>query len=283
VVDIAQPHLSRLFVYPVKSAAGIELQHTQIDDFGVEHDRRFLVVDDDDVFMTQREHPRMSLIHIAIEPPRLVFTASDHSSCTVPLRPTAGERTRVQIWDDVVGAVRLPEATEFLSDAIGVPCSLVYMPDDVVRPLHRIYSARRDRVGFADKFPLLILSQGSIDALNARLQQPVDVRRFRPNLLIDGVPPQAEDTWARIRVGSLEIHVIEPRARCSITTVNPDTGVRGKEPLRTLATYRVRDGQVYFAQDSIHAGPGELHTGDPLEVLETRAAQPFSAGPGLKS
>jgi uncharacterized protein YcbX len=277
-------HLSRLFVYPVKSCAGIELQHTGLDDFGVEHDRRFLVVDEDDVFMTQREHPNMSLIRISIAPPSLVFAAPDRSTCSVPLRPAGGQRTRVRIWDDDVEAIRVPAAAEWLSRAIGVRCSLVYMPDDSVRPVSPEYSVREDRIGFADAFPLLILSQASIDALNWRLHDPVDVRRFRPNFLIDGVAPHAEDSWSRVRVGSLELHVVKPCARCAITTVDPDTGVRGKEPLRTLAEYRTRDGKVYFAQNAIHARPGEVSAGDALEVLELRADQSSSTvGPGLKS
>jgi uncharacterized protein YcbX len=260
-----------LFVYPVKSLAGIELQHTRVDDFGVEHDRRFLAVDQDDAFMTQREHPHMSLIRVRIEPPHLVLCAPDGSSCDVPLRPADGERTRVSIWDDIVEAVRVPDTEEWLSKAIGVRCSLVYMPDDVVRPVQPEYSVREERVGFADAFPFLILSQASIDSLNTRLEQPVDVRRFRPNLLIDGVAPHAEDTWSRVRIGSLELHVVKSCARCAVTTVNPDTGVRGKEPLRTLSEYRTRDGKVHFAQNAIHARPGELRVGDALEVVKLAA------------
>jgi hypothetical protein len=280
---VSSPRLARLFVYPVKSAAGIELQHALVDDFGVEHDRRFLVVDQDNTFMTQREYPGMSQMRVRIDPPNLVLSASDGSSCTVPLRPDSDERTRVRIWDDSVDAVRVADTEDWLSRVIGVRCNLVYMPDDVVRPLPPEYSVRADRVGFADAFPFLILSQASIDNLNTRLEHAIDVRRFRPNLLIDGVAPHAEDTWARVRVGALDLHVVKPCARCAITTVNPDTGVRGKEPLRTLAEYRTKNGKVYFAQNAIHAGPGELRVGDSVEVLQLRADQSFSELSGLKS
>lgn len=282
---VTRPHLARLFVYPVKSAAGIELQHAHVDDFGIEHDRRFLIVDQGNTFMTQREYPGMSQIRVRIEPPHLVLSAPDGSLCTVPLRPDAGARIHVRIWEDTVEAVRVADTEDWLSRAVGARCSLVYMPDDVVRHLPLEYSVRpdTDRVGFADAFPFLIVSQASIDELNARLERALDVRRFRPNLLIDGVAPHAEDTWSLVRIGTLDLHVVKPCARCAITTVDPDTGARGREPLRTLAEYRTSGGKVYFAQNAVHVRPGELHVGDVLEVLEPGAHQSLSGLPGLKS
>jgi uncharacterized protein YcbX len=155
-----------------------------------------------------------------------------------------------------------------LSAALGTECGLVHMPESTLRQVDQAYAAPGERVAFADAFPLLLLTTASIDELNRRLDKPVTVRRFRPNLLVSSAQPHAEDTWLRIRIGSVEMRLAKPCARCAITTVDPDTGIAGKEPLRTLATYRSRAGKVFFGQNAIHAGAGTLRVGARVEVLE---------------
>jgi uncharacterized protein YcbX len=260
--------LSRLFVYPVKSAAGIELQSAQLDAFGIVHDRRFMMVDSAGRFMTQREHPRMALIHTALEDHCLVLSSAAAAPLRVPLSPTGAPRS-VQVWKDEVRAIQVGGgASEWLSDALGTTCGLVHMPDSTLRQVDLSYAAPGERVAFADAFPLLLLTTGSIDELNRRLDKPVTVRRFRPNLLVSSPDPHAEDTWLRIRIDSVELRIAKPCARCAVTTVDPDTGIAGKEPLRTLATYRSRAGKAYFGQNVIHAGTGTLRVGASVEVLE---------------
>jgi uncharacterized protein YcbX len=132
-------------------------------------------------------------------------------------------------------------------------------------------SDRYSRVGeiaFADAFPILVISQASLDALNARLETSVSMDRFRPNLVIEGSAPHAEDAWKRIRVGDVEIALVKPCDRCSVPAVDPATGVRGREPVRELATYRKRGGKIYFGQNGVHRTPGVLRVGDPVVVLE---------------
>jgi uncharacterized protein YcbX len=262
------PTLARIFVYPVKSAAGIEIDAAELDAFGIRHDRRFMLIDADGGFMTQRAHSRMALIRIALEADHLVLSAEGRQPLHVPLVPD-GPACVVRVWNDDVSAVRVDSAdTRWLEDVLGTPCTLVHMPDSTLRQIDRVYGRPGERVAFTDGFPLLLLTTGSMNELNRRLDRALSVRRFRPNLLIEHDTPHVEDTWLRVRVATVDLRIVKPCARCAITTVDPDTGGTGREPLRTLAEYRARGGKVYFGQNAIHAGEGTLRTGDEVSVLE---------------
>ncbi|MEA3292753.1 MAG: MOSC domain-containing protein, partial [Pseudomonadota bacterium] len=161
------------------------------------------------------------------------------------------------------------ESGRWLSQAIGDDCRLVFIPDDEIRPCDPRYAAPGDRTSFTDGFPLLLISQASLDDLNRRLAQPVEMRRFRPNLVVAGVEPYAEDNWQRIRVGEIEMRGVKPCSRCAIPAVDPDTGiVSGLEPLRTLSAYRKRNNKIYFGQNLAHNGHGSLCVGDLVTKLE---------------
>ncbi len=259
--------LSRLFVYPVKSLAGTELQEAELDDFGIVGDRRWLVVDENGEFLTQREHPRMALIRPQVVQPGLRLSAPGMSDLTVDV-PDACERT-VRIWDDVVSAYDAgPEPAEWLSAFLEQPVALVYMPDSTFRRVDPAYVPETRRVSFADGYPLLVISQESMDELNRRMEQPLGIERFRPNIVITGASlPHAEDTWQRIRVGSLELDLVKPCARCAIPTVDPLTAERGKEPTRTLSEYRKHDGKVWFGMNAVHKQNGHLRTGSSVEIV----------------
>jgi len=263
--------LAAIFVYPVKSAAGIALDAVELDAFGPRHDRRWLVVDPAGRFMTQRRHPRLALIQPTLGPDTLVLDAPGMPRLTLPLHPPAAAVERVRIWsDDVDAQTAGDEAAHWVSTFLGTPCRLVHMPDSSMRRVSLRYGRPGDRVAFADAYPLLLLSAESLDALNARLAEPLPVNRFRPNLVIRGVgEPHAEDRWRRIRVGSVELEVVKPCARCVITTIDQAAARRaGKEPLRTLATYRRGPkGGVLFGMNAIHRTRGTLRVGDTVEVL----------------
>jgi hypothetical protein len=160
------------------------------------------------------------------------------------------------------------EAAEWLGRFLGTSCRLVCLPDDRVRAVDPEFARPGDQVGFADGFPFLVIARASLDDLNARLPEPLSMVRFRPNLVIGGATPYAEDGWRRIRVGALELRLVKPCSRCTVPTVDPATGERGPEPLRTLTGYRRRGNKVYFGQNAVHDGIGELAVGDPVEVLE---------------
>ncbi len=180
-----------------------------------------------------------------------------------------GKRIQVSIWRDALTAVEVgPDTDRWLSDFLGVPCRLVELPPDGHRPVDPAYATASDQVGFADGFPFLLISQTALDQLNERLDAAVTMRRFRPNLVVTGCPPHAEDAWCRIRIGELNFRVVKPCSRCAIPTIDLETAERGREPLKTLLTYRQRDNKVCFGQYLIHDGEGRLAVGMSVEVLE---------------
>jgi len=264
--------LSEIHLYPVKSLGGIALDRWRLDDFGLHLDRRWMVVDPAGRFLTQRQHPQMARIR-----PRLIDGGSglalfhpELGTFRVPPADPRGPRWRVQVWSDTVPAVPVGAAADrWLSEAVGVPCRLVWFPDDVKRQVDTRYGRTGERTAFSDGFPLLLITQASLDDLNRRLPEPVPMRRFRPNLVVSGTEPYAEDGWRRIRIGEVTMRVVKPCSRCPITTVDPETGRRtGKEPLATLATYRRRGNKVYFGQNLIHETHGELRVGDSAQIIE---------------
>jgi uncharacterized protein len=271
------PKVTELYVYPVKGAAPIPLRVAALDAFGIEHDRRWMVVDDAGRFITQRNAPELALLQVELEPDTLVLRSYRAGEFRLPLQPTAppAPPERVRVWEDEVDATGTGRAAaEFVSTHLGFAARLLYMPDTTLRQADRAYAQPGDRVSFADGFPLLLTTQASLDALDQRLEHPVPMLRFRPNIVVAGTSPHAEDTWRRIRIGEVECDVVKPCARCVVTTIDPATATPGAEPLRTLATYRRWDGKVWFGQNVIHRAGTVIMLGDAVVVRETGPAQP---------
>jgi uncharacterized protein YcbX len=261
--------VSSLHIYPVKSMRGIGVQEARVAERGFEYDRRFMVVDAHRTFITQRQHPRLALVDTSIEGSNLMISVSEAGAVRVPLELPAADRIMVQVWHDVVPACTVSaQADEFLSTFLGIACTLVFMPDDAQRPVKQPYAREHEHTSFADAFPFLLTSESSLEDLNHRLEKPLPMNRFRPNIVVEGTAPYAEDGWNRIRIGSAEFRVVKPCSRCATTTVDQSTGVRGEEPLRTLAQYRGRDGTVNFGQNLIHTKAGVISVGHPVEILE---------------
>ena len=265
--------LAGIHVYPLKGARGISLERAEALVGGLRHDRRFLLLDAKGGFITQRSHPRLALVTTALSAERssLALGVPGGTPTEVPLCPaTAGAARRVvRIWDDDVEAVDvLGPVVEQLSDYLGERCSLVFMPEDVVRPVEAPYGAPGDRVGFADAYPYLLATSASLAELNARLAEPVPMNRFRPNLVIEGGAAYDEERHARVRIGTLEFRMPKRCSRCQVTTVDQATAAVGKEPLRTLASYRSEDNKVYFAQNLVPDAVGTLGVGDAVEYLD---------------
>ncbi len=270
------PVLSEIWLYPVKSFGGIRVDRWRVDEFGLHMDRRWMVVDSEGHFMTQREYPQMALIRPTLctgaEGISLALQHPDHGVFEVPSAALDHPRVKVKVWSDRVQASPIgKEVDHWISEAIGVSSRLVWFPDDVMRQVDTRYGQKGDRTAFSDGFPLLLIGQGSLDDLNRRLPQPVPMCRFRPNLVVNGAGPFAEDSWRQIRIGEVSMRVVKPCSRCIITTVDPETGkYTGKEPLRTLASYRRRGNRVYFGQNLIHQVGGELEVGREVKVIETK-------------
>ena len=259
--------LSSIHVYPIKGCRGLAPAEWDVDELGLRHDRRWMIVSLTGEFVTQREEPRLALIRPALERDTLVLRAPGMPDLALPLVPAARDRVKVEVWDDVTEGVPLgPEAAHWLGRFLGALVRLVWMPDDVVRPTDPTY-AEGYRVSFADGFGFLLISEASLDDLNRRLATPLPMNRFRPNLVVRGTEPFAEDGWRTLRVGDLELDVVKACDRCLVTTTDQETGERGKEPLRTLATFRQQDGKVLFGQNLVHRGTGRLAAGMGVEVV----------------
>lgn len=269
-----QFRVTSLHYYPVKSCGGTSVQRATIDARGFVEDRAWMVTSGDGVFLTQREMPRMALIRPRTAAGALSLTAPDMPPLAV-IRRTDGARRDVAVWDDVCATLdQGEEPARWLSTFLGIPCRLVRMAEDFVRQTDPAYSAAfAGQVGFADGYPILLITQASLDDLNRRLAEPLPMNRFRPNVVVSGTGPYAEDDWGLIRIGNVSFAVVKPCARCPITTTDQDTAETAREPLRTLATYRhVRGRGVMFGQNLIHTATGAISVGDPVEILEPVSA-----------
>lgn len=261
------PRLSGLNIYPIKAARGIALAHAEVDGFGLRYDRRWMVVDEVGGFLSQRSHPRMALVSPSVRGDCLQVEAPGMPALETPLQPSATVATTVTVWDDTCAATWVGEsAAAWFTTFLGTPCSLVYMADDVRRPADPAFASAGTRVSFADGFPFLLISEESLADLNGRLAQALPMNRFRPNLVVAGGEPYAEDGWDRIEIGSIGLRVVKPCGRCVVTTTDQTTGERGQEPLRTLATYRRQGGEVMFGQNVVHENTGRLRVGDAITM-----------------
>jgi uncharacterized protein YcbX len=260
-----------LFIYPLKSAAGMRVADATVDALGFAGDRRWMVVDADNLFLSQRRIPAMALIQATRLGDDDLYLSAPGVRSLHAVRPdeTALEQD-VTVWQDTVRARDGgDEAAAWISALLRHRARLVYCPPTRARVVDTQYASGTERVAFADAFPLLVLGYSSVEEINGRLAAqgvpPIGVERFRPNIVVEDAEPFAEDAWTQIRVGGSDgglcIDIVKPCARCSIISVDPRTGVQGVEPMRTLATYRRRHDNVYVAQNALPRGEGRLTTG----------------------
>lgn len=282
---VGAPVVSEMYYYPVKSLGGVRLALGQVGPWeltigprGFELDRNRVVVNGEGNFLTQRDLPRMALIRPQITADALTLRAPGMDDFTLPLTQE-GEEVRVTVWKDkgIRGISEGNAVLAWLSEFLETECHLVRMAGNAVRQVDLRYAQVGDQVGFADGFPFLFISEGSLADLNTRLAQPIPMNRFRPNIVVSSVAPYAEDSWKRIKIGDIEFEVVKPCKRCAIPTNDQDTGIMSEEPSATLATYRRHTHLgiqgttgVFFGQNLIHRNLGVLRLGDRLEVLETK-------------
>ncbi|HKT58780.1 MAG TPA: MOSC N-terminal beta barrel domain-containing protein [Gemmatimonadales bacterium] len=261
------PRLSALHVYPIKSAAGSAPLEWDVGTLGLVYDRRWMVVDGSGRMLTQRTLPRLGQIHPTVGDTVLRVETQGMPPLELPLEPRPSVSLPVTIWDDCCTATWTGErAARWFSDVLETDCSLVHVADANARTVDPDYAPAGHRVGFADAFPFLLISEASLADLNARLATPLPMNRFRPNLVIAGVEPFGEDRIGTFTIGGMRFTAVKPCVRCVVTTTDQTTGERGVEPLRTLATYRRSNGKVLFGQNVVHTGTGRLRVGDALLV-----------------
>lgn len=262
-------HLSEIAVYPIKSTRRVELDEARVHRHGLGGDRRWMVVDEAGTFISQRSEPRLALVRARLERNGVMLEAPGMAPVDVGFPAASARREHVRIWKDAVEARAANEAaSEWFSAFLDRPVRLVYMDDPAARRVDTKYAVNADdSVSFADGFPVLLVLRESLADLNRRLESPVPMTRFRPNLIVEGGKPYAEDAWRRIQIGAIEFFVVKGCARCTITTIDQETSESGKEPLRTLNRFRKRDGEVYFGQNLIPADEGVVRVGDPVRIL----------------
>ena len=259
--------ISELFIYPIKSLGGITVHQAYLTDRGFKYDRRWLLVDSNNVFLTQRDIPKMAMLQTAIgEAGLTVFQKHDPGqSLQIPFDAIKGETISVNIWDDTCLAQLIsPDIDAWFTAALGIICRLVYMPEHSRREVDPKYATQQELTSFSDGYPTLIIGQASLDDLNARLQIPVPMNRFRPNIVFTGGTAYAEDEMTAFRINNIDFFGVKLCSRCMITAINQETAETGKDPLRTLSQYRMQNNKVLFGQNLLHRGEGWIGTGDKI-------------------
>lgn len=260
--------LTGIYVYPIKACSGIALEQADVVERGLAFDRRYMLVDSAGKFITQRSVPQLCRVGTSLLGASIRATAPEQAPLELPCDlPSHGfDAQPYEVWSSMGAALRHPEGSRWFSQFLNDDVSLVYMPDSERRVVSPARARADDIVSFADGYPMLLISQASLDDLNRRLDEPLEMRRFRPNLVISGCEPYAEDGFAQLQIGAVAFRGVKRCDRCVVTTIDPDTGEKGKEPLRTLAHYRKEDGKVWFGMNLIHDGCGTLRLGDRVSV-----------------
>lgn len=260
--------VAALYCYPVKSCRGLLLLKAPLDQFGIVHDRNWMVVDENGNFLSQRTVPRMCQIGVTLSHGNLVLTAPSvggGSMCTVPLHRDFLETVHVSVQKSRCrGIDQGDEVAGWLSAFLGRRCRLVRIPDNH----HRAADNGSALGGYADGYPFLIVSSASLRELNSRLSQALPMNRFRPNVVVEGCQPYAEDYWRMVRIGLVEFEGMTHCVRCAITTTDQETAGRSREPLTTLGTFRRTLDGVILGRNFNHCSYGTIRVGDPLEVLQ---------------
>lgn len=259
--------ITGLFIYPVKSLAGISVDTAKVTDRGLEFDRRWMLIGEDHVFLSQRSLPQMALLRPAIEGEHLVIHGTKQDP--IRIKPSmTGEVVSVQIWDDQCEAiVYADEVNQWFSRELGQSARLVFMNDDSRRKVDPRYAKQDEIVSFADGYPFLVISEESLAELNSRLETSVNMNRFRPNMVIAGGNAFGEDELKNFQVNGIQFMGAKPCARCQVVTIDQANAEMSKEPLKTLATYRRSGNKVLFGMNLLHLGDGNISVGNLLEEV----------------
>ena len=267
--------ISELYIYPIKSLAGIKVHRAEVTDRGFKYDRRWMLIDDNNRFISQREVAAMALLNVSIVDSGLCISTND-SFIIIPFVPGNGDLIAVTIWDDICKAQLVDEeADKWFSSVLGINCRLVYMPDESLRNTDANYAPEGSITSFSDGYPFLLIGQASLDDLNQRLPDPVPMDRFRPNIVFVGSEPYQEDIINEFTIHDINFRGVKLCARCNITTINQASGLSGKEPLKTLAGYRAKNKKIYFGQNLVHSGVGEITVGDEIVIKSIHHEERF--------
>jgi uncharacterized protein YcbX len=275
--------LSEIYIYPIKSLGGILLNTANITTRGLENDRRFMLIDENGRFLSQREYPQLAIFQTEIEAESLKITNKKNgSTLQISLQYSLNRKItkslNVQIWDDETTAIEVSqEASDWFTQALSIPTRLVYMHEESLRKTDAQYSLTGEEItSFSDGYPILIIGQSSLDDLNNRLENPVSINRFRPNFVFTDGEPFEEDAWHEFTVGDINFFGVKPCARCIMTTIDQETGEKkGKEPLLTLNKYRKAGNRILFGQNVLISQLGTVSVGDDVNILSRKKLAKF--------
>lgn len=260
--------LREIWIYPVKSLGGIRVSSAEVRAKGLLDDRRWMLVDQEGRFLSQREHQRLCMFRVTREKNSFLINEGEDTLVLERTEPSGSDGLQVQIWDDRVTAVEVSkEKSQWFSDKLSLPVRLVFFPEANSRPVDPKYGQAGEHVSLADGYPLMMISQASLDDLNSRLDQPVKMNRFRPNLILEGTSAFEEDTWGTFKIGENRFKGVKPCGRCVMTTINQETGEVGKEPLATLSRFRKKDASVLFGQNVIPIDHHLIREGDEITFV----------------
>lgn len=271
--------VSGLYIYPIKSMGGMQVDAATVTPTGFQYDRRWMLVDTNHRFISQREVPQLALLQAAVQDQMInISHKQTGASFSFPVHMLQQEWIGVEIWEDTCTAQLVGAAADqWFAEQVSMPCRLVFMPDDTKRRVDPGYALHNEITSFSDGFPFLMIGQSSLDQLNSRLSDSLPMNRFRPNIVFTGGAPFEEDLLEHFTINGIHFSAVKPCARCVVTTTNQDTAEKGKEPLATLSTFRKKNNNIYFGQNLLHNENGELHVGDTIEVIKKRE-QSFLAG-----
>lgn len=268
-------NVSELYIYPIKSLAGIKISRAEVTDRGFKYDRRWMLIDENNRFLSQREIAVMALLKVEIEDSGLKVTFNN-TSLKVPFLIENKNIINVKIWDDECPAQLVNEQSDkWFTNVLGINCRLVYMPDESLRVTDPRYAPDGSVTSFADAYPFLLISQASLDDLNSRLDVALPIDRFRPNIVISGGLPYQEDLMNELNISGIIFLGAKLCARCNIPTIDQQTAKAGKEPSKTMARYRLKNNKIYFGQNLIHSGSGFIAVGDEVSVLSQHTEERF--------
>lgn len=265
--------LQDIYIYPVKSLGGLSVPEAEVQQKGLQYDRRWMLTDKKGNFLSQRTNPQMALLQVNINENGLIISHKKHvrPPIAIPFDATTKKEVTVSIWNDVCKVLEVSvQANEWFSLALNMTVKLVFMPDLTNRFVETNYADIKRTVSFADAYPFLVISQSSLDQLNNCLQTPIPMNRFRPNLVFTGGAPHVEDTFHAFRIGNISFTTAKPCVRCVLTTIDQESATRGKEPLKTLSGYRTSNNQILFGQNLLHTGSGIIKTGDKIIVQQLK-------------
>ena len=262
--------LSEINIYPIKSCKGLSLTSSEIDERGLKYDRRWMLLSADGRPLSQRRFPNMSMIHVDLLEDKLLVSHDNKriNPLKIPFDNNTTESIEFEIWKrQTRGNFVSKEADSWFSEVLETDCRLLYMPDEVVMKTNPRFSKGK-QTSFTDGYPFLLIGGASLEDLNARLEKPLSMDRFRPSLIFSGGEAYDEDHWKTFRINSIDFHGVKLCDRCTVTTVDQDNGIKGKEPLATLNKYRRINMGVYFGQNVVHDEKGVVSTGDEITVVE---------------